>query len=199
MKRPGSLTFAFGNPFSLTVLALIAAYCVYEWWHGEIAATGAAVAFFAAAYAGHANKTYDRYRVWKREWDIMEGRSPASAASRAFSRGGPLRIALGIAVWAAWGYFAITEAGAPGMQIPAACFWLATFGLVVAGIYRLMRWRRSRMQIVSRDVAVAVCLAIPRQSPPATQAFVALPQYCLPLLDHRPPLDNTNFNRTSIG
>ncbi len=178
MKRPSPLVFAFGHPISLTVLALIAVYCIYEWWHGEIAATGAVIAFFAAAYGGHANKTYERYRVWKREWDIMEGRSPASRTAQAFARGGPLRIALGLAVWMLWGYFVITDANAPGMQIPATCFWLATAALLVAGIFRLARWRKSRRQIANRDVAVTVCLGIPRQTSSVAQARASLPAHC---------------------
>jgi hypothetical protein len=178
MKRPGPIVFAFGNPVSVTVLAIIAAYLVYEWWRGEIPPAGAVVAFFAAAYAGHANKTYERYRVWKREWEIMEGRASASASSRALARGGPLRIALGLAVLGAWGYFAITDANAPGMQIPVDGFWLATLALAVAGIYRLVRWRKSHRQIASRDVAVTVCLGIPRQSPRASDTVPMLPQYC---------------------
>jgi hypothetical protein len=180
VKRPGPLVFAFGHPLSVTLLALIAVYCIYEWWRGEIAPTGAVIAFFAAAYAGHVNKTYERYRVWKREWDIMEGRAPTSA-TRVLARRGPLRIALGVVVWGAWGYVAITDANAPGMQIPAACFWLATLALLVVGIFRLLRLRKSRRQIASRDVAVTVCLEIPRQSPTLDQARSALPRYCAAL------------------
>jgi len=180
MKRPGPLVFLLGNPASVILLGIVAVSCAYEWWIGQAVPAVVIVAVIAAAYAGRLNNAYEKYRRWKREWDVMEGRAPERGASQLLARSGPLRITAGLGVWALWGYFTITDAKQPAILV--ALFWLATLALVVAGAYRLLRRRKSSRQGASRDVAVTQCISLPRQSPGVAQAFGALPEYCHPLL-----------------
>jgi hypothetical protein len=182
MKRPGPHVFLFGNPVSVIVLCIAAVYCGYEWWNGQIAPLVAIIVILAASYATNANGQYERYRVWKREWDIMEGRAPTRNASRLYARGGPLRIAVGLLVWAAWGYFAITDRDQP--KILVALFWLTTLGMVIATIRHFMREREPRRQ-AHKDMPVSLCMHPLSRSPSVSDAYVALPSYCLILLNPR--------------
>ncbi len=180
MKRPGPLVFLLGNPVSVTLISIFALYCAYEWWIGQAVPVVVIVAFIAAAFAGRLNNAYEKYRRWKREWDAMEGRAPARGASQLLGRSGPIRIVLGLSVWAMWGYFTITDQKQPALLV--ALFWLTTLALVIAGVYRLLRRGKSPRRAASRDVAVTQCVSLPRQSPGVRQAFAALPEYCRPLL-----------------
>jgi hypothetical protein len=180
MKRPSGFTYVVGNPVSVIALALGAAYLAYQWWNGGSPAIALA-AFIAAAYAMGANSRLQKYNDWKREWEAMEGKRPSQRTARRVLNSVAVRVAIGLPLWCAFAYLALTSGNDPTMRAARALFLLATLVMAVGFAYRLMRRRRPRAN-ASRDVPVTLCVAPPRQSPDLAQAYAALPVYCRAIL-----------------
>jgi hypothetical protein len=187
MKRPGFLTYLFGNPASALALLLAAVYFIYEWWSASGSPAVAFIAFLAAGYAMGASDKLQKYQSWKREWDAMEGKRPAQSFARFYPA---LRITVGLAVWCFFAYLALAQDAQPGAQLGPDLFWLATAVIIGTGVFRWFRRRRGARPAATRDVPVTICIPVPHQSPTSAQAFAALPEYCRTPIVHATSRDH---------
>jgi hypothetical protein len=179
MKRPGFLTYLFGNPLSAFALLLAMIYFVHEWWSAAGSGGLAFIAFLAAGYAMGASDKLQKYQQWKHEWDAMESKRSGQNLARFYPA---LRMVVGMAVWCFFAYLALAQSAQPGVQLGADIFWLVTAVIVGAGIFRWIRRQRNARPGVARDVPATQCLSVPRQSPTPAEAFAVLPSYCAALL-----------------
>jgi hypothetical protein len=179
MKRPGFLTYLFGNPLSAFALLLAMIYFVYEWWSAAGSGGLAFIAFLAAGYAMGASDKLQKYQQWKREWDAMEGKRARQSLAHFYPA---LRIIVGLAVWCFFAYLALAQTAQPGMQLGADLFWLATLVIIGAGVFWWLWRRRGSRPAAVRDVPVTQCLPLPGQSTTPTPVFDALPKYCLQVI-----------------
>ena len=172
MRPPSVLQWLFGNPVCALVLVLGALFVGYRWLTGEFTWFAALLAAMVAGYSARAYERVASYSAWKREWDMMNGRSPGLRLPRI----GGLRYVLGIVAWMFLALLAIGSAADPAMRIPVVLFWLATAVMVVVGLYRLIRGHSGRAS--TGKGMVRVCLGTPVQSANVQQALRALPAYC---------------------
>lgn len=177
MRPPSVLQWLFGNPVSALVLVLGGLFVGYRWLTGEFTWFAALLAAMVAGYSARAYERVASYSAWKREWDMMNGRSPGLRLPRI----GGLRYVLGIVAWMFLALLAIGSVDEPMMRIPVVLFWLATTVMVVVGLYRLASGRGGRVS--NRDATVAVCTGKPPQSPSLGQAYSALPAYCVRVMN----------------
>ena len=183
MNRPSLFTYLIGNPLSLLALWLVTAYLAYQWYGAQVPVIFPIMTGIAAIAASNAYQRLDKYRLWKREWETMNG-GPSSHSRASIMRKPGVRIVLGLAIWCAMAYGALTLGNQPGTQVAAGLFWVATLVLIVGSLYRLARRKRATpKQAEIRDVPVTVCLKTPQQSPSLNQAFASLPEYCVPLFE----------------
>ncbi|HEY1612089.1 MAG TPA: hypothetical protein VGF97_00170 [Rhizomicrobium sp.] len=205
MKRPGIHIYLFGNLFSAFVFLVAAIYLCYSAWQGETSPIIAVAAIFALMASAKARERLEAYNERKREWQAMSGEAPT--AGRTFVTQQAPRVIAGMIIWFVLACVALgvgnqsgspvaagngpgaplAAANQPNIQIVAAwLFWLATALLVVGGIYRFIKRNRTQRPKPIRDVPVAICLPVPRQSDAAAHAFAALPKYCSDILQiHR--------------
>jgi hypothetical protein len=180
MKRPSSLVYLFGNPFVSLVLMLAALWLVYAWWaKGGSGALALAVAV-AASYAAQSAEQLQKYQLWQREWDAMEGRtSPPSKMGWHSHR------IIGIAIFCVAAIYAFSTEDTPEVQIARVLFVLAGFamvaGLVIPRIWR-RRGNRARKIV---DVPVTQHLKSSARGEDLRYAYSALPTYCVSLLRQR--------------
>jgi len=183
MNRPSAFTYLIGNPLSLIALWLLAALAGYRWYAGDAEIIWPVIAALAAISAANANGRLNKYRLWKRDWEAMNGVVTTGTIIGDLMLRPVFRVVAGGAIWLAMAYGALTLASQPGMKVATALFWLGTLLLVCAGAFRWarLRWTGARQTRRVGDVLVAVCVAIPRQSPTTKQAFGQLPDYCFQL------------------
>jgi hypothetical protein len=179
MRRPGLVTYALGNPVSVVGLSGAACFCIYEWWTGQGAGLLALVVALVAISSVNASERLSTYGQWKREWQAMGGETPRSFVSpRAFR---VLHITVVAVIWVGAALVVLTEQREPGMQIPAAMFWLATVIAAIAGIRKMLRRGKRSAPQRAKDVPVTLCVRIPAHSTTLNAAFANLPDYCLTL------------------
>jgi len=185
MNRPSPFTFLLGNPVSLLAFWLLTAFLAYQWYANGASGLLPIIVGIGALSASNAYRRVEAYRLWKREWDAMDGKPASKPWLTGVLRGTMMKIIVGGGIWCAFAYAALKASNQPGMQIVAGMFWLGTLLLVGGGIYRLVR-RGSPTKAKAeamRDVPVTQCLRTPTQSPDLEHAFAALPDYCVPLLE----------------
>lgn len=151
MRPPSALQWLFGNPVSALVLMLGALFVGYRWLTGEFTWFAALLAAMVAGYSAKAYERVASYSAWKREWAMMNGKSPGLRLPRI----GGLRYVLGIVAWMFLALLAIGSANDPSLRVPVMLFWLGTAVIVVVGVYRLVR---STSRAGNRGDAVAVCV-----------------------------------------
>jgi hypothetical protein len=181
MKRPAAVSYVFGNPVSIIVLATATAYFTYQWWSNAGSGALALTLFLATSYAFGASDRLQKYNQWKREWDAMEGRAPSITFSRLYAHP-VVRVLIGIALWCGGIYLIANAGNGPLGQFSAGLFGLATFAVIITGVVRLFRRSKPHKPIV-RDMSVMICVSMPNQSPTLDQARASLPKYCLKVLD----------------
>lgn len=185
MNRPGAFTYLIGNPISLIGLWLLTAFLAYEWYSVQGPVILPIITGIAGLSAVNAYQRIDKYRLWKREWEAMNGVMTTGSLTGDLMQSTAFKVVVGGAIWCAGAYGALTLGSQPGMQVVSALFWIGTLIMIGGNVYRRAQRRKAAMpkpQAV-RDVAVTQCVRAPTQSPSVQQAFASLPQYCLPLFE----------------
>jgi hypothetical protein len=179
MRRPGLLTYLFGNSLVALVAMLFAIFVVYQWWFNGAPGLLALVVCFVAGGAAQANERLDSYFAWKRDWEAMAGERPT--AGRAFVSHRACRVAAGLFAWAVYAILTYRVSGDPDMQFAVYWFYLVT---AVMGVGVAVEWRRKhpRRRKPKELSAVALCADAKAKSQPLAKAFAALPDYCGTLL-----------------
>jgi hypothetical protein len=184
MNRPSSFTYFIGNPISLIGIWLLTAFLAYQWYANGEAVILPIIAGLAAISASNANQRLNKYRLWKREWEAMNGVVTTGTVTGDLMRTTGFRIVVGGVLWCVFAYGALTIGNAPEGKLVAGLFWMTTLVMIVGGIYRLIRRNRAApKKPVVRDVPVTLCLKPAQQSPSLGQAFASLPEYCMPLFE----------------
>lgn len=186
MNRPSAFTYLIGNPLSLIALWLLAAFAGYRWYTGDAGIIWPVIATLAAISAWNANGRLNKYRLWKREWEAMNGVVTTGTIIGDLIQRPAVRAVIGGATWLAMAYGALTLANQPGMKVATGLFWLGSLFLICAIAYRSMKRRRTRAETTRQvgDVPVTVCLTPPRLSPSSQQAMSLIPDYCKRLLGY---------------
>ncbi len=189
MNRPSAFTYFIGNPISLIGVWLLTAFLAYQWYANGGPGILPIITGIAAISASNAYQRIDKYRLWKREWEAMNGVATTGTMTGDLMRTTAFRVVVGGAIWCAFAYGALTIGNQPGGKAAAGLFWLGTLVLIVGGLYRLVRRNRAAApkQAAIRDVPVTQCLRAPMQSPSLQQAFASLPEYCRPLFEQPKP------------
>lgn len=187
MNRPSAFTYFIGNPISLIGVWLLTAVLAYQWYANGGPGILPIITGIAAISASNAYQRIDKYRLWKREWEAMNGVATTGTMTGDLMRTTGFRVIVGGAIWCAFAYGALTIGNQPGGQVAAGLFWIGTLVMIVGGLYRLVRRNRAPTpkQAAIRDVPVTLCLKPAQQSPNLNQAFAALPEYCLPLFERQ--------------
>jgi len=185
MKRPSSLTFLIGNPVSALAIFAGVAVVIWQWWHGRAADLAAVLAVFGLMVTMNASDQVTNYHHWKAEWDAMDGKVSGIRISAGVMRF--WHVVIGLALWAAGAYGAMTLKPGPGTQIAVWCFWAGSALLLANLIYRMIRAIRTRQPArrPPADIAVAVATASVGRSPALSAAASAVPDYCRRLLSAR--------------
>jgi len=183
MNRPSAFTYFIGNPISLIAVWLLTAFLAYQWYANGGPGILPIITGIAAISASNAYQRIDKYRLWKREWEAMNGVATTGTMTGDIMRTTGFRVIVGGAIWCAFAYGALTIGNQPGGQVAAGLFWAATLVMIVGGLYRLVRRNRAAApkQAEIRDVPVTQCLRSPMQSSDLRQAYAALPEYCTSL------------------
>jgi hypothetical protein len=190
MNRPSPFTYLIGNPLSLIGAWLLTAFLSYQWYANGGPGILPIITGIAAISASNAYARIDKYRLWKREWDAMNGVVTTGTVTGDLMQTTGFRVVVGGAIWCVFAYGALTIGNQPGGQIAAGLFWIGTLVMMGGGLYRLARRNKAKAPKAQqiRDVPVTLCVK-PQQSPSVSQAFAALPEYCAPLFEHS---DRTN-------
>jgi hypothetical protein len=183
MNRPSAFTYLIGNPISLIGAWLLTAFLAYQWYANGGPVILPIITGLAALSASNAYARIDKYRLWKREWDAMNGVVTTGTMTGDLMQTKGFRFIVGGAIWCVFAYFALTIGYQPGSQWAAGLFWLGTLVMVVGNIYNFFKRKRaaSPKQAAIRDVPVTQCLRVPAQSPTLQQGYASLPEYCAPL------------------
>jgi hypothetical protein len=183
MNRPSPFTYLIGNPITLIGAWLLTAFLAYQWYANGGPGILPIITGIAAISASNAYARIDKYRLWKREWEAMNGVATTGTMTGDLMRTTGFRVVIGGAIWCLFAYGALTIGKQPGGQTAAGLFWIATLVMIVGGLYRLIRRKRAAApkQSAIRDVPVTQCLRAPMQAPDLRQAYAALPEYCAPL------------------
>lgn len=177
MNRPPATTMIFGNPVVFLTVGAAFLWTGYLWLAGRGDGVTVFALLIAASYCARASDRYDKYRQWKREWDIMSGKAAARGASlRA------LRVPASIGMWLVLAAAAAQMMNDPEQRWAALLFWAGS-ALGFINMARLAIKRRTPAR--RRDSAVSLCLRVPGRSPGIAQAQAALPDYCQQLLARR--------------
>jgi len=187
VNRPSLFTYIIGSPISLLAVWLLTAFLAYQWYANGGPGVLPIITGITAIAASNAYQRIDSYRLWKREWDAMNGVTATGTVTGDLMRKAGFRLLVGGAIWCAFAYAALTV-GTPTGRAVAGLFWIGTLLLIATGIYRLIRRvlpARSKANNV-RDVPVTQCLKAPTQSPSVQQTLTELPDYCRPLFADRP-------------
>lgn len=187
MNRPSPFTYLVGNPISLIGVWLFTAFLAYQWYANGGPGLLPIITGIAAISASNAYQRLDKYRLWKREWEAMNGVVTTGTLTGDFMRTTGFKVVVGGAIWCAFAYGALTIGKQPGGQAVAGLFWIGTLLLAGSAVYRLIRRNRPASPKAQeiRDIPVTQCLRAPSQSPNLQQAFASLPEYCLPLFERR--------------
>ncbi|MGH6871250.1 MAG: hypothetical protein ACREHE_07075 [Rhizomicrobium sp.] len=185
MNRPSPFTYLIGNPLSLIGAWLLTAFLSYQWYANGGPGILPIITGIAAISASNAYARIDKYRLWKREWEAMNGVVTTGTVTGDLMQKPGFRFVIGGAIWCVFAYGALTIGNQPGGQTAAGLFWVGTLVLILGGLYRLVRRNRApaaAKKAEIRDVPVTLCVK-PQQSPSVSQAFAALPEYCAPLFE----------------
>ncbi len=182
MSRPSLLTYLIGNVASLVAVFGLMVWSIHAAFVGQVEWWVALVAIIATGMSVNAGNRITEYQNWKHDWDAMSGAPPKRSP-----RIPGLKQIVGVAILCVGAWGAVTYGGQPGMEIPVALFWVGGAFAVGRGLYVLAQRGRSKAKAAaSRDVAVAVLLPIPRQSPDAVGSITQLPGYCGALMPGGP-------------
>jgi hypothetical protein len=183
MNRPSAFTYLIGNPISLIGAWLLTAFLAYQWYANGGPGILPIITGLAALSASNAYARIDKYRLWKREWEAMNGVSTTGTMTGDLMRTKGFRFIVGGAIWCVFAYGALTIGNQPGSQWVAGLFWLGTLAMIGGGIYNLIKRKRvaAPKQVAIRDIPVGQCLRVPMQSPNLQQSYASLPEYCAPL------------------
>ena len=183
MNRPSPFTYLIGNPISLIGAWLITAMLAYQWYAKGGPGILPIITGIAALSASNAYSRIDKYRLWKREWEAMNGVATTGTVTGDLMRTSGFKIIAGSVIWCAFAYGALTIGKEPGGQAAAGLFWIGTLVLIVGWLYRRGRRKTATTpkEAAIRDVPVIQCLRVPMQSPALQQTYAALPEYCVPL------------------
>jgi hypothetical protein len=189
MNRPSPFTYLIGNPISLIGAWLLTAFLAYQWYANGGPGILPIITGIAAISASNAYARIDKYRLWKREWEAMNGVATTGTITGDLMQKPAFRFVIGGAIWCVFAYGALTIGNRPGGQAAAGLFWIATLVMIAGGLYRLFRRKRAAApkQAAIRDVPVTQCLRAPMLGPDLRQAYAALPEYCVPLLQRHDP------------
>lgn len=179
MKRPGIVAYLFGNPLSIAALVIATGYFFYQDWTGKGSLAPVVLALLAMLYGFKANDALQKYGQWKREWNAMGDERRTSVMVRLFP---VLRVVAGLAAWGFGLYLAENSPSTPGTQVSVALLWAAMLVAVVGFAYQRLKGRSASQPKVSRDIAVAPCMAPPRGATTLVQAYAELPAYCAGLI-----------------
>jgi hypothetical protein len=197
MNRPAPVCYLFGNVLGCVATSIFAAYVVIftyqqSTWPNLICSF---VSVQMALYSFRARRRIADYRQWKREWEAMSGVGPRIEARKRRLRTRVL-VLLGALTWygsAVWLSEHARDTDNPEFGYVAALF----IGLGVLGVWLLLRIIvRHALRVATRIRAriahnkgphvVRACLPVPKRSPRPGHIVSALPDYCLPLLQHHP-------------
>jgi hypothetical protein len=167
----------FGNPLVMLAVGAAFLWTGYLWLVGRGDGVTAFALLIAASYCAKANDSQEKYRQWKREWDIMSGK----AATPAFSLRA-LRIPAAIGLWLIFAAAAAQMMNDPEQRWAALLFWAGS-ALGLINMLRLAAKRRAPAR--RRDNSVSLCLRVPGRSPAIPRAQAALPDYCQRLIGGR--------------
>lgn len=183
MNRPGPITYLFGNPGIALTALLLALVFTYEGFVGQASPLIALAAWVGAFYCSRAYERLDKYRLWKLEWDAMDGQPRRAGLLQRAARNTALRMIGAGLLWFWMASEALSISNQPGREFAVGLFFIGTLVLIAGGVFRV-GWRvwRSRGRRVARDIPVTLCLRPFRQSPSVREAFAALPEFCLLLL-----------------
>jgi hypothetical protein len=187
VNRPSPFTYFIGNPLSLIGVWLLTAVLAYQWYANGGPGILPIITGIAGISAANAYQRIDKYRLWKREWEAMDGVRTTGTITGDLMQNTAFRVVVGGTIWCLFGYGVLTLGNQPGAQIAAASFWLGTLVMIGGLLYRLARRNKAAPKAQKiRDVPVTQCLRVPMQSPNLQQSYTSLPEYCAPLLQQAP-------------
>ena len=73
MNKPSPFTYFIGNPISLICAWLLTAALAYQWYANGGPGILPIITGLAAISASNAYQRIDKYRLWQREWEAMNG------------------------------------------------------------------------------------------------------------------------------
>ena len=176
MTRPGIITYLFGNPISALLVALAAIAVVIAAIGGNATGIAAFSMIAVAIYAGSCFQKVEAYRLWKKAMNGISSKKPMIATlpkGKQWVAG---------TLWLVMACFAIGGASSPDLQGPVALFWLGSFLMLAAAVFRRFKGSKKPARASKREVAVSVCLRVPMKSVPFSQTYNALPDYCQRLI-----------------
>lgn len=179
MKTPSVIDYVIGNAVACVALTGGALVMTYLWYVTGAPAVLAIFAAIVASYSCAANSRVQKYRAWKREWDLVNG---VQTGTGGMNLPGMRPLAF-VVIWLVAAIFITSHADEFGG--PAALFWLSSIGAAIYGLYRYFR-RFSPARPKAKTATVTVCLSVPRQCPNLIEASRAVPDYCLDLFPRRP-------------
>lgn len=175
MIEPPVRVQVLGHPVVAVPVMGLGAFVLYQWaLNPDIALLGLA-AIAAMAVVGKASERRMAFVRWRRAWDSMADRPPASSGATLAKLAVALIVLSGLAVH---------ESGALDSQAGPVMAWGVMAAALVAGTMLVRRWRsRRRARAASVSDVVTVCADPVIAVPTMTDAYSALPAHCWHVLN----------------